>query len=146
MQVFRNASEADIEKIAQLEAMTFSDAWTVKSISDTFKQKQAFLTVAEVDGIVSGYCIVYYVMDEAEIARIAVNETVRRQGIGRGLLDFTCKCCGEKQINKLLLDVRESNIGAIAFYKRYGFLEDGIRKNFYEMPKENAVLMSKQIG
>jgi len=146
MQVFRNASEADIEKIAQLEAMTFSDAWTVKSISDTFKQKQAFLTVAEVDGIVSGYCIVYYVMDEAEIARIAVNETVRRQGIGRGLLDFTCKCCGEKQINKLLLDVRESNIGAIVFYKRYGFLEDGIRKNFYEMPKENAVLMSKQIG
>jgi ribosomal-protein-alanine N-acetyltransferase len=54
--------------------------------------------------------------------------------------------CEEKGITRLMLDVRESNESARAFYKSLGFEEDGIRKNFYEMPKENAVLMSKVLG
>ena len=145
MQIFRRATEADIENIAKLEAEVFSDAWTAQSIAETFSQKQTFLVVAEVDGVVEGYCIIYYVLDEAEIARIAVSENVRRLGLGRGILDTVSKWCVENQIEKLLLDVRESNVGAIAFYKGYGFEEDGLRKNFYEMPKEHAVLMSKCI-
>ena len=84
-------------------------------------------------------------MDEAEIARIAVSPALRRQGVGRGLLDYTCKCCLEERIGRLLLDVRESNQGAVAFYRQYGFAEDGIRRNFYDNPQENAVLMSKTL-
>lgn len=142
MPIFRKGTEEDIKHIAELEAKTFSDAWTAKSVQDTFVQKQAFITVAETDGKVAGYCIIYYVMDEAEIARIAINEAVRRRGVGKGLLDYTRECCMEKQIERLLLDVRESNEGAIAFYQNYGFKTDGIRKSFYDMPKEDAVLMS----
>lgn len=145
MPIFRNVKEEDIKYIAELEAKTFTDAWTEKSIRDTFEQKQAFITVAEDDGKLIGYCIIYYVMDEGEIARIAVSEDVRRKGLGKGLLDYTCKCCREKQIERLLLDVRESNEGAIAFYKNYGFQTDGIRKHFYEMPREDAVLMSMSL-
>lgn len=145
MPIFRKGIEKDIKYIAALEAKTFSDAWTEQSVRDTFEQKQAFITVAEDDSEVVGYCIIYYVMDEAEIARIAISEDVRRKGLGKGLLDYTCKCCREKQIEKLLLDVRESNEGAIAFYKKHGFQTDGIRKNFYEMPKEDAVLMSMSL-
>ena len=84
-------------------------------------------------------------MDEAEIARIAVSRTVRRQGIGKELLDYTCALCREKQIEQLLLDVRESNQNAISFYTSYGFSKDGIRKNFYESPQEHAILMSKTL-
>lgn len=146
MLIFRKMIEADKEAISILENETFSDAWTEKSICDTFHQKQAFITIAEWDGKVAGYCIVYHAMDEGEIARIAVDEKYRRQGIGRELLDYTCKCCREKQIGRLLLDVRESNQGARAFYEGYGFSKDGIRKDFYERPKENAVLMSKIIA
>lgn len=138
-------TEADIPAIAALEARTFSDAWTRQGIYETFCQKQAFITVADVEGEIAGYCIVYYAMDEGEIARIAVDEKVRRRGIGRGLLDYTCECCKEKQVERLLLDVRESNMDARAFYQMYGFEEDGIRKNFYEHPQENAVLMSKAL-
>ncbi len=142
---FRKLEEADIDRVAALEERTFSDAWTRNSIYETFCQGQAFITVAEDDGDVAGYCIIYYVLDEGEIARIAVDERWRRKGVGRGLLDYTCECCREKQIERLLLDVRENNEGARAFYKDYGFCEDGIRKNFYEMPKEHAVLMSMLI-
>ena len=143
MQIFRKGTKEDIKQIAELEAKTFSDAWTEKSVMETFEQTQAFITVAELDGRFAGYCIIYYVMDEAEIARIAISEETRRRGIGKGLLDYTCKCCKERQIERVLLDVRESNEGAIAFYQKHGFQTDGIRKNFYDMPKEHAVLMSR---
>ncbi len=146
MPIFRNGTEKDIAYIAELEVKTFSDAWTEQSVRDTYEQTQAFITVAEDDERLLGYCIIYYVMDEAEIARIAVSESARRQGIGKGLLDYTCKCCREKQIERILLDVRESNEGAIAFYKKHGFQTDGIRRNFYECPRENAMLMSMSLA
>ena len=131
--------------MADLEKKIFSDAWTSTGIYETFCQNQAFVGVAECDGEIVGYCIIYYVMDEAEIARVAVDEKVRRQGVGRGLLDYICECCKIKNINRLLLDVRERNEGARRFYEQYGFVVDGIRKNFYDQPKENAILMSKTI-
>lgn len=145
MLVFRKATGKDVENVATLEGKIFSDAWTNQGILETLNQSQAFIMVAELDDELVGYCIIYYVMDEGEIARIAVDEKARRQGVGRGLFDCVCKCCKEKQIARLLLDVRESNAGARAFYERYGFAEDGIRKNFYENPKENAILMSKML-
>lgn len=145
MQIFRNMTEQDVAGVAELEKKVFSDAWTSTGIYETFCQNQAFVAVAECDGEITGYCIIYYVMDEGEIARIAVDEKVRRQGVGRGLLDFICECCKIKKVYRLLLDVRESNEGARRFYEQYGFTVDGVRKNFYDQPKENAVLMSKNI-
>ena len=145
MQIFRNMTEQDVTGVAELEKKVFSDAWTSTGIYETFCQNQAFVVVAECDGEIVGYCILYYVMDEGEIARIAVDEKVRRQGVGRGLLDYICECCKMKNVQRLLLDVRERNEGARRFYEQYGFVVDGVRKNFYEQPKENAVLMSKSI-
>ena len=89
--------------------------------------------------------IFYYVLDEGEIARIAVSPQHRRKGIGDRLFTGVLKECEKKVITRILLDVRVSNEPAIAFYKKCGFNEDGIRKGFYEQPKENALLMSKEI-
>ena len=71
---FRKLEEADIDRGAALEEKTFSDAWTRNSIYETFCQGQAFITVAEEDGEVSGYCIIYYVLDEGEISDIGTHE------------------------------------------------------------------------
>ena len=146
MLIVRNMIESDVEAIATMESAVFSDAWTAKSIEDTDNQPQAFIMTAELDGKVAGYCIVYFVLDEGEIARIAVDNCFRRQGVGRKLLEQVERTCKEKGIIRLMLDVRESNESARAFYKSLGFEVDGVRKNFYEMPKENAVLMSKVPG
>lgn len=145
MLTVRNMVETDLDAIAKLEAAIFTDAWTIKSIYDTFCQKQAFIVTAENDGKVAGYCIVYFVLDEGEIARIAVDTSCRRQGVGGKILEQVSQICKDKGITRLLLDVRENNESARRFYLSYGFQEDGIRKNFYEMPKENAILMSKDI-
>lgn len=145
MLTVRNMQLSDASEIAELERKAFSDAWTEKGILDTFHQKQAFVVVGEMDGKVVGYCIMYYVLDEGEIARIAVDDTCKRQGVGRAILKRVEDICREKEITRILLDVREGNDTARAFYRNYGFAEDGIRKNFYEMPKEHAVLMSKDV-
>lgn len=142
MLIVRNMMESDLEGIAILEKEIFPDAWTQKSIQDTYNQSQAFIVTAEMDGKLAGYCIVYFVLDEGEIARIAVDNCVRRQGVGQRLLEQVEKICEGKGIIRLMLDVRESNESARAFYKNYGFKEDGFRKNFYDMPTEDAVLMS----
>lgn len=145
MRIFRKMTEQDVETIAKIEQDTFADAWSAKGIYETFCGKSSFITVAEDDGQVVGYCMMYYVMDEGEIARIAVDEAVRRQGVGNGLLDYTFACCREREITRVLLDVRESNVSARCFYKKHGFAEDGVRKNFYDLPKEDAILMSKML-
>ena len=139
---FRRLVEQDISIVAEMEKETFSDPWSEQSIRETSGQKQAFITVAEQGDKVVGYCIIYYVMDEAEIARIAVANECRRLGVGQGLLEYTIGLCKELQITRMLLDVRESNVTARNFYIKNGFSEDGVRKNFYENPKEHAVLMS----
>ena len=146
MQSFRNMKKQDAEAVALLETLNFSDAWSRQSLLETYEQRQSFITVAEEDGDIIGYCIIYFVMDEGEIARIAVHPKEQRRGVGWQLLDYTCEICREKKIRRLMLDVRESNMPARKFYEHYGFIKDGVRKNFYEKPEEDAILMSRQIG
>lgn len=78
-----------------------------------------------------GYVIFYYVLDEGEIARIATSPQHRRQGLAVRLLEKMRAFSYEQNITRWLLDVRISNETAIHFYKAAGFVEDGVRKNFY---------------
>ena len=143
--VLRPMTEGDVAQVTALEQACFSDAWSEKSILDTLNQPQAFIVVAEQGNAIVGYCIVYFVLDEAEIARVAVDASLRKQGVGQELLRKTCHICKEKGIERLLLDVREGNENARRFYQAFGFEVDGLRKNFYDNPKEHAVLMSMSI-
>lgn len=133
-------------RIAELEQEIFTDAWTQTGIEETFVQSHSVIVVAEEDSKIQGYCILYVVLDEAEIARIGVTERVRHGGVGSLILQFGEKICKEKGVERLLLDVREGNLPARKFYEKHGFLVDGIRKNFYDNPKEDGVLMSKSLG
>ena len=136
----------DSVRIAELEQEIFTDAWTQTGIEETFVQSHSVIVVAEEDSKIQGYCILYVVLDEAEIARIGVTERVRHGGVGSLILQFGEKICKEKGVERLLLDVREGNLPARKFYEKHGFLVDGIRKNFYDNPKEDGVLMSKSLG
>ena len=146
MTEIRRISERDIETVASLEAEIFPDPWSAKSIAETYEQKHALILGAYQDENLIGYVIFYYILDEGEIARIAVSPSHRRQGVAdeifAGLLSF----CTKNSVERILLDVRVSNEAAIAFYKKSGFAEDGIRKNFYDNPKEHALLMSTSVA
>lgn len=142
----KDVAPEDLARIHELEAAAFPDPWSENSLRESLSQKNIiFLTVQEEEKIL-GYLIVYYVLDECEIARIAVEEEYRRKGAAALLIKELERRCREKGIRRILLDVRESNKGAIAFYRGQGFAEDGLRKNFYTNPVEHAVLMSRDFG
>ncbi len=146
MLAVRRAKEQEIEEIARLEQEIFSDPWSLAAIRETWGQKQARILGAWLDGQMAGYVIVYFAADESEIARIAVDEKFRRQGVAGALLDEMERVLAGKGIARLMLDVRKSNAAALRFYLSRGFKEDGVRKNFYTNPIEDAILMSRRLG
>lgn len=135
--------EKETAELAALEKRVFPDPWTSRGIMETLCQDNAMAFGIWKDGILAGYVIFYYVLDEGEIARIAVDPSCRRQGAAGRLCERLEEICREKGIRRLLLEVRRSNEAAAAFYQKWGFTEDGIRKDYYESPREDAVLMSK---
>ena len=92
-----------------------------------------------------GYVIFYDVRDEGEIARIATSPEHRRQGVAAKLLEKMRAFSHDQNITRWLLDVRKSNEPAIHFYEAAGFARDGVRKNFYANPTEDAILMSCEV-
>ena len=128
--------------VAEMEHQCFTDAWSEKSILETLNQSNAVCLVAEKAGKRAGYVLAYTAADEVEIARIAVVEEVRRQGVAAAMFDALKKQTNDLGCTKVLLDVRKSNEAARRFYEKSGFSEDGVRPKFYSDPEEDAVLMS----
>ncbi len=142
----RAIEERDIERIRQLEQEGFPDPWSISGLRGSFCQNcTVFLGVWHLDKLI-GYVICYCAADEGEIARIAVDIPYRRQGAARLLLEELERVLQKRQAVKLLLDVRAGNKTAISFYRSFGFKVDGIRKDFYREPSEDAVLMSLEFG
>ena len=144
--IVRELKVEDSAAVAEMEQQIFSDSWSEKSVLETVQQKQSVCFAAEKAGHLLGYLLAYHAADEAEIARIAVQKEVRRQGAAGKLMQALEHYCEEHKMEKLLLDVRESNEAARSFYTKNGFVEDGIRQGFYVNPSEDAVLMSRQLG
>lgn len=144
--IVRELKMEDSAAVAEMEQQIFSDPWSEKSVMETVQQKQSVCFAAEKAGHLLGYLLAYHAADEAEIARIAVQKEARRQGAAGKLMQALEHYCEEHKMEKLLLDVRESNEAARSFYTKNGFVEDGIRQGFYTNPSEDAVLMSRQLG
>ena len=144
--IVRELKVEDSAAVAEMEQQIFSDSWSEKSVLETVQQKQSVCFAAEKAGHLLGYLLAYHAADEAEIARIAVQKEARRQGAAGKLMQALEHYCEEHKMEKLLLDVRESNEAARSFYTKNGFVEDGVRQGFYGNPSEDAVLMSRQLG
>ena len=108
------------------------------------RENAHFLT-ALTFGRVSGYIGVIEICGDADITSVAVHPDFRRMGIGKKLLDTAENEAVNRNCESITLEVRESNLAAISLYLGSGYKQVGIRKNFYEKPTENAVLMTKQL-
>lgn len=135
----------DAAAVAEMEHQIFSDAWSERGVLASAANPQTICLVAEKGGRQIGYLIAYMAADEAEIARIATVKEQRRKGVGAALFARLEDSCQEHTLNRILLDVRKGNASARSFYAKQGFTEDGMRPQFYENPKEDAVLMSKTL-
>jgi len=141
----RPMTRNDCEQVAAIEAASFSMPWSLRAFTDTVEKENFRYFVAEDAGEILGYCGFLFVLDEAEIPNVCVKASARQHGVGKQMMKVLLEEAKNLGISMLFLEVRESNTAARTLYRSLGFEEDGIRKNFYEQPVENAVLMSKAL-
>jgi len=134
----------DVPWVAELEKECFSLPWSEKALLDSLSLSYSAFLVAKSGDKVAGYGGVYITQDEAEITNIAVRSEYRQCGIGRMIVEGIVEECAKRDVSTIILEVRQSNLPAISLYKKCGFEEIGTRKNFYEKPVENAVIMWKR--
>lgn len=130
-----------IPQIAAIEAEVFSMPWSRQGFIDTLMMEQALFYTALADSRVIGYCGIYLAADEGEITNIAVAPGCRRNHAAWLLLNKTLSEAFAKGARQIFLEVRESNTPAISLYEKAGFQVIGSRKNFYQFPVEDALVM-----
>ncbi len=138
-------SKYHVSQIAALEKRCFSDPWSENSISYELTNPLSVWLVALDKEKVLGYIGSQAVLDSADMMNLAVDPDFRKQGIGRSLVDALEKHLVPKGVTMLLLEVRVSNEPARALYETLGFSYVGKRTGYYSNPKEDAMIMRKEL-
>jgi ribosomal-protein-alanine N-acetyltransferase len=115
--------------------------WSEEALRETVKLPGVTAYVSERNGAISGIVVGRQLLDEAEVLNLAVMQGMRRQGEGRALVRQLLNPFAEIGVSRVFLEVRESNVGAIAFYRGLGFEAIGTRRDYYQDPKESATVM-----
>ena len=141
--VIEKAKACNLQEIADIEKEIFSTPWSLKNITDTFKNENNWFFVGKdlESGEIVGHICLETVLDEGILTSIAVKEKYRNKGIAKKLMDSFIDEAKNRNIAFINLEVRASNAPAIALYEKYGFEKVGTRKNYYSKPTEGALLM-----
>lgn len=139
----RRMSIEDLDRVMEIERESFSVPWTRQDFIESINKSTALYLVAESEQTVVGYCGLWGVIDEGQINNVAVCKEYRGQSVGTRLLEALLLEGTKEGLLAYTLEVRTSNLPAISLYKKIGFEEAGIRKNYYTNPKEDALIMWK---
>ena len=138
-------TDAHIEEIARLEKECFSSPWSEEGLKSELDNNFARFYVAFLGGKIAGYIGSHNVLGEVYITNVAVFPQFRRNGIGKALVELLVSKMKAENADFVTLEVRKSNQGAISLYEKCGFEKVGERRNFYEKPIEDAILMTNYI-
>jgi len=144
--IVRRMEVEDLDRIMEIEKNAFTTPWSRESfILEITKNALAKYIVAEIGDKVVGYGGIWLIIDEGHITNIAVDIDYRKMGAGNSLVEGLINLCEEKDIGSMTLEVRETNIVAQNLYKKYGFIEAGIRPKYYSDDNEDAIIMWKKL-
>ncbi len=139
----------DLDGIYEVECKSFPIPWPISSFEEELKNLLATYLVAKEEEKIIAYIGMWFVMDECHIMNIAVLPEYRRQGIATSLINEMFKLCKEHETHYVMLEVRKENLSAQNLYKKFGFTEEVIRKEYYKNPdgtREDAIVMSKELS
>ena len=142
----RPAVLADVDAVAAIEAAAFSNPWHPQTIRSLVAQGRARILVGEdpSEGIV-GYAVIWWALDQGELANLAVKEEYRGRGLGAALLERAMAEARAHQVESLFLEVRESNRKAQNLYLARGFIQVAVRRDYYRNPREDALVLLKRL-
>lgn len=137
-------TRALVPQIAAIERACFSLPWTEEMLLEELESLNTSCIVAVTEQEeVLGYASLTVVLDEGYINNVAVRREYRRRGVASELLRVFFRFAEANRLAFLTLEVRESNLAARGLYQKYGFQEVGRRRNYYDKPREDALLMTK---
>ena len=137
-----DAEERWLPAIAALERQCFSDPWSVEMLRPELPDDSHDFLLAVEGNTLIGYVGLMTVLDEGYLSNIAVTPERRRQGIAETLLKALLVRARARKLSFVTLEVRAGNTPAQTLYRKLGFTEVGVRRGYYEHPKEDAVLMT----
>ena len=145
--VLRIATAGDVADVAAMERACYSDPWPASSFATLSTNDRVFFVVARAadSDALLGFAIAWYVMDEGELANLAVAPETRRRGIGQALLHAVTSDALGRGTAELYLEVRESNSAARRLYEAAGFEQVGRRKRYYRQPEEDALILRRTL-
>ena len=141
--VIREMGEEDLRGVVRLEQQIFSRPWSEKSFRDAVASPHHCYLTAACGGDIVGYCGLWCSIDTADLCNLAVSEDFRKQSLGSELLGRGLAAVKDRGVERVLLEVRCSNVAAIALYAKFGFEKLGIRPGYYSDPAEDGILMEK---
>lgn len=137
----RLMTEKDIFQVSEIEKETFSQPWSLEAFRESLNREDTIYIVACEAETIVGYCGLWNIVNEGDINNVAVAQNHRGQQIGFQMLTKLIELGNAQNIEAYTLEVRKSNEAAIKLYQKIGFVCEGIRKNFYDSPKEDAIIM-----
>jgi len=136
-----------IDLIYKMESKIFSDPWTKKMIKNEFNSKLTLVLgmFNKNNKELVGYSFLFNIYDEIHINNIAVKTNYQNKGLGKKLLDYIIKYSKRNKFRLITLEVRPSNSTAVNLYSKSGFKKMRIRRDYYSNPKEDAIVMIKEL-
>ncbi|MBQ9768360.1 MAG: ribosomal protein S18-alanine N-acetyltransferase [Lachnospiraceae bacterium] len=134
-------TEADVAAVAALEKDNFSRPWSYDAFYKTLSDDNYIVLLAKEAETLLGYCVLLCTGEEADITNVCTRSEARGKGVATALMTELLEQGKKRGVAEYFLEVREGNTPARGLYQKMGFEEIGMRKNYYEEPKEHAVLM-----
>lgn len=142
--LIRRMEAGDVSRVAEIEKENFSTPWSENAIRAALFDETTAYYVAENGGEIAGCCGVRNLTGEGEITNVSVKRAYQNRGIGREMMEMLLKEGKEKGIRVFTLEVRAGNEAAVHLYEKLGFVTEGVRRGFYEKPREDALIMWKR--
>lgn len=136
--------KSDLNDVLEISTLSLKESWSLDSFSKELTNPLAKYIVARNEEKIIGFAGIWIIVDEGHITNIAVHPDYRKNGVGSKLVNSLIENSKKWGCNALTLEVRASNIAAQHLYKKYGFEEEGIRKNYYNDNNEDAIIMWKR--
>lgn len=142
----RTLRREDIDAVVAIESEAFTTPWQADTFESLLERDGVELLVMTDDEEVIGYAVLWVILDQGELANLALTTGRRGTGLGSHLLRHVLGRARQRGVRKLFLEVRASNARAIDLYHRHGFEDVGIRRGYYQRPTEDARVMLATFG
>ncbi len=143
--LIKKMTNEHISDILFIEEMCFEDPWNEQMFLGELEHENVYYFIIIKDNKPVGYIGFWHIVDEGHITNICIDKTLQKQGLGTKLMEYAIEAMKSLEIIATTLEVRQSNLKAINFYNKLGFTSEGVRKNYYSNPKEDAVIMWKKL-